>query len=61
MNVRYEPAASAEVTVAVLWYLEVAGVAVADAFEWKLHAAGGCWCGFHGLARQANGRAANCG
>lgn len=38
MIVRYEPAARAEVTVAVRWYLEAAGVAVAAAFEAELNA-----------------------
>lgn len=39
MNVRYEPAARAEVTEAVRWYVSVAGLTIADAFERELHAA----------------------
>ena len=39
MNVRYEPAARAEVTEAVRWYVDVAGPTIADAFERELDAA----------------------
>ncbi len=39
MNIRYEPAARAEVAAAVRWYLSAAGVAVAEAFERELNTA----------------------
>ena len=39
MNVQYEPAARAEVTDAVRWYVDAAGPSVADAFEHELDAA----------------------
>lgn len=39
MNVQFEPAARAEVTEAVRWYLDAAGTTIADAFERELDAA----------------------
>lgn len=38
MNVRYEPAARAEVIEAVRWYIDVAGPIIAGAFERELDA-----------------------
>ena len=39
MNVHYEPAARAEATGAVRWYIDVAGPSIANAFERELDAA----------------------
>lgn len=39
MNVEVEPAARAELTEAVAWYLDVGGPSIADAFEREFNAA----------------------